>query len=112
MNDENISKTLSSAGKLSSFKIPIPLESVFGNPTYDKVTGRIISADSIILTYFLEDIGEGRTLAIWDLLLKHVMDENDIYHIGDERIKGFHTDFKETSNHIVFTVRVDLFEIM
>ncbi|CAG8487505.1 7627_t:CDS:2 [Rhizophagus irregularis] len=105
MNDDSISKTLSKADKLSSFKIPIPLDSVFGNPVYDKVTGRIIGADSIILTYFLEDMGncaEGQTLAIWDLLLKHVMDANDTCHIGGERIKAFDIDFKEASNHIVF----------
>ncbi|PKY44503.1 hypothetical protein RhiirA4_399956, partial [Rhizophagus irregularis] len=96
MNDDSISKTLSKADKLSSFKIPIPLDSVFGNPVYDKVTGRIIGADSIILTYFLEDMGncaEGQTLAIWDLLLKHVMDANDTCHIGGERIKAFDIDF-------------------
>jgi hypothetical protein len=109
--DDNISKTLSIADKLSSFKIPIPLESVFGNPVYNKTTGRIINADSIILTYFLEDTGncaEGQTLAIWDLLLKHVMDANDTCHIGDERIKAFDIDFKEASNHIVFTVCINL----
>ncbi|GBB87350.1 hypothetical protein RclHR1_01380012 [Rhizophagus clarus] len=105
MNDDNISKTLSKSDKLTSFKIPIPLESVFGSPVYDKVTKRIKSADSIILTYFLEDMGncaEAQTLAIWDLLLKQAMDANDTCHIGGERIKGFDTDFKEASNHIVF----------
>ncbi|RIA88031.1 hypothetical protein C1645_260844 [Glomus cerebriforme] len=111
MNDENILKTLSKTDKLSSFKIPIPLESVFGNPVYDKVTGGIIGADSIILTYFLEDMDNcagSQTLAVWDSLLKNVIDANDTLHVGGERIKIYDIDFKEASNHIVFTVRVNL----
>ncbi|CAI2172240.1 14778_t:CDS:2 [Funneliformis geosporum] len=105
LNDSDISKTLSEANEVSSFKIPIPLESVFGNPVYDKSTGRIVSADSIILTYYLDGMGEcaeDQTLAIWDTLWNQVMDANDTCHIVGERIKAFDVDFKDTSTHIVF----------
>ncbi|CAG8440780.1 7096_t:CDS:2 [Funneliformis mosseae] len=105
MNDKDISKTLSEANEVSSFKIPIPLKSVFGNPVYDKLTGKIVSADSIILTYYLDGMGEcaeDQTLAIWDLLWNQVMNANDTCHIVGERIKGFDIDFKDTSTHIVF----------
>ncbi|CAG8436339.1 9077_t:CDS:2 [Funneliformis caledonium] len=105
MNDKDISKTLLEANEVSSFKIPIPLKSVFGNPVYDKLTGKIVSADSIILTYYLDGMGEcaeDQTLAIWDLLWNQVMNANDTCHIVGERIKGFDIDFKDTSTHIVF----------
>ncbi|CAG8723867.1 16952_t:CDS:2, partial [Racocetra fulgida] len=86
-SDPSILKTLSRTDKTSRGMV-IPLNSVFGNVIYEK---RNISADSIILTYFLKDMmddcNEGQTIAIWEAIWRQVMDDigSDFY-IGGDRI--------------------------
>nr|CAG8432996.1 7446_t:CDS:2 [Entrophospora candida] len=84
LKDHSIFNTISKANKTNSFDIPIPIDSVFGNPVYDKRTGKIISADSIILTYFFKDIGddcnEGETIAIWEMLWKKMAEDDSHSH--------------------------------
>ncbi|KAJ3073424.1 hypothetical protein HDU98_001544 [Podochytrium sp. JEL0797] len=52
-NDTNLLKTLSDSTKVTSFGTPIPLHSVFGGVVISNT--EIVSADSIVLTYFLDE---------------------------------------------------------
>ncbi|KAG9290091.1 hypothetical protein G9A89_010397 [Geosiphon pyriformis] len=90
-SDSAIINTLAKEKPKSSFNIPIPVYSVFGKPEYSQKTGRIIGAESIILTYFLEDMSnwpEGMTVEIWELLWQKVMQNQDMGHIGGSQVEA------------------------
>ncbi|CAG8786773.1 20577_t:CDS:2, partial [Racocetra persica] len=87
-SDPSIQKTLSLTNTIYLGKF-IPLNSVFGNVVYE---GRkIISADSIILTYFLkeiEDYNKDLTISIWEEIWKQIInDVNTSFFFGDDPIK-------------------------
>ncbi|CAJ0746372.1 18861_t:CDS:2 [Entrophospora sp. SA101] len=108
LKDHSIFNTISKANKTNSFDIPIPIDSVFGNPVYDKRTGKIISADSIILTYFFKDIGddcnEGETIAIWEMLWKKMAeDDNHSHYRENSRIKAIDISTShDESKHLLY----------
>ncbi|KAJ3160821.1 hypothetical protein HDU86_008181 [Geranomyces michiganensis] len=69
--------TLSNTSVLSSLGIPIPLPSVFGGVQLDGETGSIISAESLLITYFLiernTENAYGETISdVWDKLWDRV----------------------------------------
>ncbi|KAI8919149.1 sterol-sensing domain of SREBP cleavage-activation-domain-containing protein [Powellomyces hirtus] len=70
--------TLSNTSVLSSLGIPIPLQSVFGGIQLDSATGYVIGAESLLITYFLNerntDLTYEETISdIWDKLWEHVL---------------------------------------
>ncbi|CAG8751638.1 18592_t:CDS:2, partial [Acaulospora morrowiae] len=120
--DQSISRSLSLSNKTNSFGIPMPLRSVFGNLSYDKRKGDVVGADSIVLTYFLKDMGdctEGQTAVIWDMLWNQVINCTgaDCY-IGGKGInmtnrgnlKHFHLEF-DRNNTTKFPVEFILLVI-
>ncbi|CAG8676909.1 17298_t:CDS:2, partial [Cetraspora pellucida] len=88
-HDSSIQATLSLANKIYLEKF-IPLNSVFGNVVYKG--RRIISADSIILTYFLkeiEDSNKGLTISIWKEIWNQIINDiNTTFFLGDDPIKS------------------------
>ncbi|CAG8790965.1 2479_t:CDS:2, partial [Gigaspora rosea] len=105
-SDPFILKTLSRSNKTSSFGIPIPLNSVFGNVMYDKK--EVASADSIILTYFLKitkDCDESQTINIWEAIWRQVKDDIDLnLYSGDDRIEKITMDTKGGLKYLSFRV--------
>ncbi|CAG8556671.1 1743_t:CDS:2, partial [Ambispora leptoticha] len=110
-SDSAIINTLSKPNPKSSFNIPIPIETVFGNPVYSQ-NGRIIGADSIRLTYFLEDMGdcaEGVTTEIWELLWQKVM-KDDISHVAGTNFNEVKTATIGELKHLYFDFKKNHFE--
>ncbi|KAJ3172098.1 hypothetical protein HDU88_006912 [Geranomyces variabilis] len=71
--DGDYLRTLSNASVLSSLGIPIPLPSVFGGVRLDGMTGSIVGAESLLITYFLiernTENNYGETISdVWDKL--------------------------------------------
>ncbi|CAG8580559.1 13472_t:CDS:2, partial [Dentiscutata erythropus] len=86
-SDSSILKTLTL--KRETFAgMFVPINSVFGNVVYYKK--KIVSADSIILTYFLKDMeecNESQTMAIWDAIWKKAINDNDTtFRLADDQI--------------------------
>ncbi|KAJ3088239.1 hypothetical protein HK102_009194 [Quaeritorhiza haematococci] len=102
--DPNVRRTLSNASTLSSFNMPIPLRSVFGGVVWEQqriwsgwsgiagagqgsggdsqsfAAGTVIGADSIVITYFLEDKLDGNkrlpkksVVDAWDGLVREAI---------------------------------------
>ncbi|CAG8517990.1 9286_t:CDS:2 [Cetraspora pellucida] len=103
-SDISIPKTLSRINKTSSLGISIPLSSVFGNIVYEK--GKIISADSIILTYFLKDMendNEGQTTAIWEAIWQQIMSDTDAtFRLNDDRTVRVNMSSQGELKHMSF----------
>ncbi|CAG8816700.1 17448_t:CDS:2, partial [Dentiscutata erythropus] len=105
-NDFSILTTLSQFNSTSSFGIPMPLSSVFGNPIIEKKQGKIISADSIILTYFLEDSTRDQIVNSWDMLWDQVINNIDTKcNIGGNQIKGINITTKGDLKHFYLEVK-------
>ncbi|CAG8570609.1 335_t:CDS:2, partial [Cetraspora pellucida] len=102
-SDPSILKTLSRTNKTSRGMI-IPLNSIFGNVMYDKK--QIVSADSIILTYFLkytDDYNEGQTIAIWEAIWQQVMDGiGTNFYLGGDRIISVNMNNQGELKHLSF----------
>jgi hypothetical protein len=94
LNDSDIRETLSHSQGLSSFGIPIPLQSVFGGAVFESSSGKIISANSIVITYFLEDkkdFPKELTLQIWGAIWEKVgrtFNEQDFKSLSVKRTTG------------------------
>ncbi|CAG8542563.1 24646_t:CDS:2, partial [Cetraspora pellucida] len=102
-HDSSIQATLSLANKIYLEKF-IPLNSVFGNVVYE---GRkIISADSIILTYFLkeiEDYNKGLTISIWKEIWNQIINDiNTTFLLGDDPIKSVNMSNRGELNYLFF----------
>ncbi|KAJ3173362.1 hypothetical protein HDU87_007631 [Geranomyces variabilis] len=71
--DRDYLSTLSNTSVLSSLGIPIPLPSVFGGVRLDGMTGSIVGAESLLITYFLiernTENNYGESISdVWDKL--------------------------------------------
>ncbi|CAG8718731.1 185_t:CDS:1 [Dentiscutata erythropus] len=78
VSDHSILKTLSLTNKTFPLGMSVPLSSIFGNAVHKE--GKIVSADSIVLTYFLKDIedyNESQTIAIWEAIWEQITNDTD-----------------------------------
>ncbi|KAF0485260.1 WD40 repeat-like protein [Gigaspora margarita] len=103
-SDPSILQTLSITNKTSSLGMPVPLNTVFGNAVYKKK--KIVSADSIILTYFLkgmEDCNESQIMAIWEAIWKQIINDTDTtFRLGDDHIISVNMDHQGKREHLSF----------
>ncbi|RIB28468.1 hypothetical protein C2G38_1470519 [Gigaspora rosea] len=102
----SILKILSLTNKKSSFGMPVPLNSVFGNAVYEGK--KIVSADSIILTYFLkgmEDCNESQIMAIWEAIWEQIINDTDTNcRLGDDCIISVNMNYQGELEHLSFNV--------
>ncbi|CAG8616195.1 8245_t:CDS:2 [Dentiscutata erythropus] len=109
-SDSSIIRTLLRTNKTSSFGVSIPLNSVFGNVVYEKK--KVVSADSIILTYFLkymDDYQNDQIIAIWEAIWQQVIQQvtDDIEtnsYPGSNRIKSINMIKRGGLKHLSFRV--------
>ncbi|CAG8455442.1 16064_t:CDS:2 [Dentiscutata heterogama] len=104
-SDSSILKTLTLKSETSSGML-VPINSVFGNVVYDKK--KIISADSVILTYFLKDMeecNESQTMTVWDAIWRKIINDNDTtFCHPDDRIIEINMNNKGEVKHLSFNL--------
>ncbi|RIB00478.1 sterol-sensing domain of SREBP cleavage-activation-domain-containing protein [Gigaspora rosea] len=103
-SDPSILKTLSLTNKISPIGMLVPLNSVFGNAVYKKK--KIVSADSIILTYFLkgmEDCNESQIMTIWEAIWNQIINDTDTtFRLGENRIISVNMNHQGKLEHLYF----------